>query len=359
MLKFYPEPTQSFIKTYIISCITDSNDFKPSIKYEKLIPIYYTFDSLSEDILDFIMLKDQDFPNLVTHRRIELCLVKMKSNNPLPHEDKIEEIINKQKTKFDQNYILTLFKTYDYKKGLIQLSEMMNLRQELLVVYMDTHEYDKIIDICKGGAEKNYWIQALNYFISRNLDEYVSTKIIEVLDYVLENDIIAPYMVLELFKSSSEATLGLIQSYLINFIEAESEVISKNQSELKKNEDVNAQFDNDITDFRTKASKITLTKCPLCKKPLTLNQARQLIIFFCNHVYHADCLNYEIRDENSNEEITKCPQCMNRSHTVNQRIMQSLEKADKHNEFRMELDSKEKKFDQIAKYLGMGVFNMP
>ena len=90
-----------------------------------------------------------------------------------------------------------------------------------------------------------------------------------------------------------------------------------------------------------------------------MNQARQLIVYFCNHVYHADCLNYEVRDDNSEEDITKCPQCLNRAYYVNQRIMQSQEKSDKHNEFRMELDSKEKKFDQIAKYLGMGIFKMP
>ena len=128
--------------------------------------------------------------------------------------------------KYDHNYVLTLFKTYDYKKGLIQLSEMMNLRQELLVVYMDTCQDEKIIEICKGGAEKNFWIQTLNYFISRNFDDSVSSRIIEVLDYILNNEIIAPNMVLDLFKGSSDASYEVIQSYLISYIEAELEMTS-------------------------------------------------------------------------------------------------------------------------------------
>lgn len=355
MLKFYPDQTHKFIKEFILSCLSVANT-EHSIKYEKLVSIYFTFDHLCEDILDFIISKDNECQCDILHRRIELCLERIRNENSASCESKIEEILQDKKLKYDQDYLLTLFKTYNYSKGTIMLAEMMNLRQELLVVYMDNHDYDKIIDVCKGCAEKNFWIQALSYFISLDLNSFTSAKIMEILSFVLENEIITPFVVLDLFKGKSEATFELIQNYIIELMEKEIEVIGKNQSEFLKNEEVQGQFNGEIINSRTKAIKINLSKCVLCKLPTVLNQNQKLIVFMCNHIYHAECYNYEVKDEKSAKEITDCPQCLSRAHVVNQRILQSLEKADKHNEFKMELDSKTKKFDQIAKYLGLGIF---
>jgi hypothetical protein len=79
-----------------------------------------------------------------------------------------------------------------------------------------------------------------------------------------------------------------------------------------------------------------------------------VVFFLCNHAYHIYCLNTEIKEENNEKE--QCPECWNRNHQINQRIIQSEEKANNTNEFRMELETKPKKFDLISKYLGMGLF---
>ena len=79
------------------------------------------------------------------------------------------EIINK----VDKNYIMMLFKYHNYSEGVIELSKIMEYKQELLLTYMEKYNYPKIIDFCKeyGKKEMNFWIQALNYFINANTGE--------------------------------------------------------------------------------------------------------------------------------------------------------------------------------------------
>ena len=43
-----------------------------------------------------------------------------------------------------------LFKMHNFTMGIVTLSEIMELRQELLSIYMDNHNYDKIINICEN-----------------------------------------------------------------------------------------------------------------------------------------------------------------------------------------------------------------
>lgn len=58
-----------------------------------------------------------------------------------------------------------------------------------------------------------------------------------------------------------------------------------------------------------------------------------------------------------NSEVNEidCIKCRNKHNILTKKIRQTEENADDHNTFFMELKSKEKKFDLIAKYLSKGV----
>ena len=43
-----------------------------------------------------------------------------------------------------------LFKTQNFTYGIITLSEILELRQELLSIYMDNHDFEKILNICEN-----------------------------------------------------------------------------------------------------------------------------------------------------------------------------------------------------------------
>lgn len=90
-------------------------------------------------------------------RRIELYLDRLQALklNEDAKQSVIDQIINilkvrKYQNKIDKNYVLMLFKMHNFTNGIVILSEILELRQELLSIYMDSHDYDKIINICEN-----------------------------------------------------------------------------------------------------------------------------------------------------------------------------------------------------------------
>jgi hypothetical protein len=131
----------------------------PCINYENLIKIFLNQESLLEELLQFIMISDENCDAAIIHRRIELYLDKLSQENKNNNDSKYstsEAIIDliknnkKYQNKIDKNYVLMLFKMHNFTVGIIALSEIMELRQELLSIYMDNHNYDKIINICEN-----------------------------------------------------------------------------------------------------------------------------------------------------------------------------------------------------------------
>jgi hypothetical protein len=156
---------KSFID-HIINLKKTSND--NSIKYEDLIKVFINKETSLEELLDYIIKNDENCDSAIFHRRIELYLDKLvdenkqSSDSEYPIKEAINSLLKNKKiqNKIDKNHILMLFKINNFTQGIVTLSEIMELRQELLSIYMDNHQYDKIINICEnfGRAVKLFLI---------------------------------------------------------------------------------------------------------------------------------------------------------------------------------------------------------
>ena len=151
--------TLKILKSFIDQIITlkkTNND--NSIKYEDLIKVFINKESYLEDLLDHIIKYDENCDSAIFHRRIELYLDKLINENKqssdieYPIRESINSLLKNKKiqNKIDKNHILMLFKIHNFTQGIVTLSEIMELRQELLSIYMDNHQYDKIINICEN-----------------------------------------------------------------------------------------------------------------------------------------------------------------------------------------------------------------
>lgn len=155
-----PQKTSRMLKAFITTIMNmkkSGND--PMISYENLIKIFINQENLLEELLQFIMISDENCDASIIHRRIELYLDKLSQENKNNNDSKYntsEAIIDliknnkKYQSKIDKNYVLMIFKMHNFTTGIIALSELMELRQELLSIYMDNHSYDKIINICEN-----------------------------------------------------------------------------------------------------------------------------------------------------------------------------------------------------------------
>ncbi len=154
-----PAKMQRILKNFISNIMSlKKSGSDPLIKYESLIKIFINQENLLEELLDFILISDENCDASVIHRRIELFLDKLAEENKKDSDSKysiIENITNliknkKYQNKIDKNYVLMLFKMHNFTVGIVTLSEIMELRQELLSIYMDNHNYEKIINICEN-----------------------------------------------------------------------------------------------------------------------------------------------------------------------------------------------------------------
>jgi hypothetical protein len=154
-----PSKMQRILKNFISNIMSlKKSGSDPLIKYESLIKIFINQENLLEELLDFILISDENCDASVIHRRIELFLDKLAEENKKDNDSKysiIENITNliknkKYQNKIDKNYVLMLFKMHNFTVGIVTLSEIMELRQELLSIYMDNHNYEKIINICEN-----------------------------------------------------------------------------------------------------------------------------------------------------------------------------------------------------------------
>ena len=120
----------------------------------------------------------------------------------------------------DLNYLMLLFKIYGFQNGVVELNEILELKQELMQLYMDNHNYDKLVSLCNsyGQSDMNYWVQALNYFlgISTNTTKGLLEKYIkQTLDNLFQSESVSPLVLLEIINKSKEHSIASLTSCIL------------------------------------------------------------------------------------------------------------------------------------------------
>ena len=332
------------------------------LNYESIVTIFSNSKNEREleKLLDLIMDKDNNCPSLIIHRRIELYLEKYK-NSSVSTEDNyktietIKSLLRNEKYQniMDKNYLLMLFKIYNFTNGITELSEIMELKQELLQIYMENHNYDKIIDACQhyGSVEVNYWVQALNYFISISTEgtkSFLEKYIKRILQEVSQNESLSPLLLLEIIKKSKNVQFVTVKDVLLDFFKKNKESLTEDKRETENNAQKIEKLELEQKELQQKAKTFASVKCAVCGNSLTL----PFVYFMCNHACHLQCL------AGDDMEDTNCSICSMKKNQIEMRINQSNELAKDHNSFFTDLKNKQKKFDLVSRYLGKGIFDM-
>ena len=341
-----------------------------NLNYEKIISIFISKESEEklEKLLDDIMEKDNDCPKQIILRRIELYVDKY-TENKYDSADKIKKILKNEKfkDKLDKNYLLMLFKISGFNQGVTLLSEIMELDQDLLQIYMDQYEYQKINESCKEVMKKNqgkkkkvnYWLQALNYYISissKSTIGYLGKYIEEVLDHLSESkeEDFSPMILLDIL-NKARSTHGhiiefkVIKKYIINWIEKQQESLKNDKKETEDNYKKIEENNKQLKELQMTAKSYSFTRCPFCNGALDI----PFVYFICGHGYHVNCLN----SENNNDEY-ECSVCKSKMNVYINKLEEGKKLSQDPSSFFKDIakEDNENKFDVFASYLGKGVF---
>ena len=352
--------------------LTEEEKKIKNLKYEKIISIFITKESEAklESLLDNIMIKDKDCPKQIILRRIELYVDKYtdtKNSNEIV--EKIRDILvnEKFKDKLDKNYLLMLFKISGFNQGVTELSKIMELDQDLLQIYMETHEYEKINKSCEAimskyaGTNKkvNYWLQALNYYISistQSTKSYLGKYIIEVLDHLAnsQEENFSPMILLDILDKARSnyghiVEFKVIKKYIMDWIKKQQESLKNDKKETESNYNKIEMNNQQLKELQVKAKPYNLSKCSICGQPLDI----PFVYFICGHGFHQLCINGE-----SYEEI-ECSTCKAKNSLLLNKIDAGRKLAEEPEKFFNDIKNdqgNEKKFDIFAEYLGKGIF---
>ena len=327
----------------------------------KLIEIFMDSDKFFKILFGIVDSYDLEYNREMIHRRIQLYLEDLeldkKNKN---YKDKIIEIIKDEKYigKYDSQYLIMLFKNKKFLEGIEYLCEIQKYNQDMLSIYMEKKEYEKIINLCInfGATELSFWGTSLNYFISKDIRENLDKEETDIinkylekfLEKLLESKIMAPINVLDIiYEKNNDIPFYILNNFISKSLESEIkdiEIEEKNFNEFDKK--INDTV-NEIKELNTKAYTFNLIKCCECDSPIELPS----IAFKCGHGFHVSCLNTNITDK------TECPKCKNKKYEPTNEIIKNNDLINKINTPEELEKITENKINFIYVLYGKGLFN--
>ena len=331
----------------------------------KLIEKFLDSDKYFKSLFEFMNSYNLTYSKEMIHRRIQLYLEDLNiANKKEEAKSKIISILKNEKYMqiYDIQYLLMLFKTNHFLEGTETILELNKFIQDLLSIYIQKNDFQKIINLCKnfGSKELSFWGTSLNYFLSKDLRKIMTKEEIknlnkyfeEFLNELLNSKIMPAIDVLDMINEQNcDIEFNVINKFLNNALNNELDSIENKKNIYNDYESEIKNICENIKELKTKASVFNPNKCCVCSSDIEI----PYFSFFCGHSMHKSCLNL-----NSKEDIIECPKCKDEKKAAFDDI-QKLKKYERHltslEKLENVLERKENKIDFIYELYGKGLFN--
>ena len=327
---------------------------------KKLLEIFISNDSFYKDVFQMMSSFGLKLDKNMLHRRIELYL----------EDNEYKEIIEILKDKnyiglYDNEYLMMLFKHKNFSDGIEVLSELTSQRHELLSIYIQKKDYEKIIKLCNefGESEKSFWGISLNFFVDKTVRESLDEKEMETineyfqkfLEAILQKKAILPMNVLDIInEKNNEIPLDILRKFIDKSLEDEIIPLEEKVTNFEGYNNQLKTTNNKIKEIQTQACSFKLSKCEQCFMGITF----PAICFRCGHCYHSMCLN--ANDDNDLDDVD-CPKCEEEKEKVKQQMldMKSIyEDVNSKEKLKAALDFSTDRFDYVHNLYGKGIINI-
>ena len=327
----------------------------------KLIKIFMDYDKYFKIFFEKMESFHLEYEEDMIHRRIELYLEEDMDKNK---ENIIEMLKDKRYVgKYDNQYLTMIFKNKNFQEGVEVLTELQKYNQDLIYIYMDKREYQKLINICTNYGSKNvsFWWLCLDYFINKDFRNTLNEEEINILNKYLDEflmkllesgTVLSTNVLYEINEKNSELCLNVLNNFINKAIENEINSIEDQQKKYNKyNAQIN-DIEKEITELNTKASVINLNKCSECAMPMNV----PFVCFMCGHGFHNSCLGLHSKKHNDNE--INCRKCKDKRNKVIEELQKNKNSYNNIVKLEKELNNIEDKIDYIHKLYGKGLFHL-
>ena len=255
---------------------------------EQLLPYYRKDVKYLSEFLIFAVQELQVVSKKIWTALFEVCL----EQDDLKHM--LLTILKDPNAAIDENEVLLLCHTHGYNQGKLVLLKRMNLKTEIVHVYMDLNDHEQVlnsaIEYCK--EDKSTWIDVLSYF-SKLQD---TNKLQTTLTYIENTGILTAIEVVQIFANDPQNKMSLIKDYLLRqFKNEQSKIQEYHEIAYKFEQDIDV-MESELKQLKTEPILFQETICSACQQQLNL----PIIHFYCHHSYHQSCLG----------ESEQCPRCI-------------------------------------------------
>ena len=367
-IKIEDENKEKYTKQYFDSVTHFINENRKEIEKKDIIRLTNAFmesDQYFIEIFDNIDSYNLDYTKEMIHRRIHLHLDEIEKDKKNKNEKKkIIDIIKNDKLsgKYDSQYLIMIFKNKKFLEGIEVLSEIQKYNQDLLSIYMEKKEYEKIINLCKnyGATELSFWGTSLNYFMneknSKNLSEEeidrLNINLEDFLEGLMDSKIILPVNVLDIiYEKNKDIPFNILKNFISKSLVNEIKSIEEEQNNFNEYDKKIEQTVNEIKELKTKACTFNLVKCYECEKQIDIPS----IAFKCGHTFHTSCISSNITDD------MECPKCKDEKNDVIGELEQYKNIYNKVNtldNLEKNIDQEENKIKFLYDLYGKGFFDL-
>ncbi|KAI9137953.1 hypothetical protein BKA69DRAFT_1127735 [Paraphysoderma sedebokerense] len=249
---------------------------------------------------DEMSTDNQKGSELVWNTLLEVYLM---SKSERKRRDQVMSILKDPKAHYDINHALVLCKMYNFTSGMLYLYEKLDLYKDILQLYIDTNDFQKVIQAALqyGSRDPTIWIQVLSFFGSKHdecekeLTETLNNILFFAASIFLRN-IISPLQVIQVLGRNKSTKIKVVKDYITRRLRVEEQLLQEDKNITASYKSETENMRKQIEELETKPITFQASHCTACSAPLRL----PAVHFMCKDSYHLSCLN-----ENERE----CPKC--------------------------------------------------
>ena len=297
------------------------------------------------------------------HKRLEIYLEDDLEKN----KKNILEIIKNEKFvgKYDTQFLMMLFKYYNFKEGIELLCEVNKYNLYLLMIYINKREYKNIISLCEKFGKNNIslWYRSLDFFIGKEYRNSLNQEEIKILNIflekflikLLESEALIDLNILEIINDKNDdIPLSLINNFLNKALEKQFLLESEQEKKFNEYDKKINETLYEIKEIRTKGKIIDFKQCNECSLPLNL----PFISFMCGHSFHSFCFSTHC---NLNEKNLYCIKCKEKKNIIEQEynnIKLNVNKYNTPDKLENEINKNFDKLDFMNQLYSKGLINL-
>ena len=286
----------------------------------KLIEIFIDSDKYFKILFEKIDTFKINYEKEMIHKILEIYLEDDLEKN----KKNILEIIKNEKFvgKYDTQFLMMLFKYYNFKEGIELLCEVNKYNLYLLMIYINKREYKNIISLCEKFGKNNIslWYRSLEFFIGKEYRNSLNQEEIKILNIflekflikLLESEALIDLNILEIINDKNDdIPLSLINNFLNKALEKQFLLVSEQEKKFNEYDKKINETLYEIKEIRTKGKIIYFKQCNECSLPMNL----PFITFMCGHSFHSFCFSTHC---NLNEKNLYCIKCKEKKNVIEQ-----------------------------------------